>query len=267
MMYNDCHLHCTGPTDGADVLRRMDACGMDKALVCAPQVKTAHDWPASLDAITALCAADRSRLIGFAWIEPTLPDAVTHVRMAADRALRGIKMIPNHWYPYEERLFPAYRAIERARLPVLFHSGILFLNMDSSRFCRPVYYEVMLHFPRIKFALAHISWPWTDECIAVFGRMRAAVGLEEVPQCQMYVDITPGTPGAWRADVLGKALGYIGPERLIYGSDSRAGADLAGSRRGLEADREFLCGRLGCSEADFRRIANQNLDDFLTPFA
>ena len=265
-MYNDCHVHCTTPVDGGDLLRRMDECEMDKALVCAMQVRTAADFAPSIDAITRTCAADLERLIGFAWVEPTLPEAVDHVRIAVDRGLRGVKMIPDHWYPYEERLFPVYEEIQRARKPILFHSGILFLNMDSSRFCRPVNFEAMLHFPKVKFALAHIGWPWTDECIAVFGRMRAGVHLGEVDECQMYIDITRGTPDDYRVDALRKALNYAGPERLMYGSDSRAHADLAASLKGIDADRRIICGELGYSPEDFRKVAADNLDDFLTPF-
>jgi predicted TIM-barrel fold metal-dependent hydrolase len=185
--------------------------------------------------------------------------------MATDKGLKGIKMIPDHWYPYEERFFPVYEKVQELRRPMLFHSGILFGNMDSSRFCRPVFYEVMLHFPRIKFALAHISWPWTDECIAVAGRMRAAAVRDEQRQMQMYIDTTRGTPAFYRAEALDKALKYLGPERLIYGSDDHAPGELSYSRRSFDADREITCRQLARSEEDFRKITSDNLDAFLTP--
>ena len=150
-------------------------------------------------------------------------------------------------------------------MPTLFHSGILFGNMDSSRFCRPAFYEVMLRFPKVKFALAHIGWPWTDECIAVGGRMRAAVHYDG-SKSQMYVDITRGTPGSYRVDALSKALEYLGPERLIYGSDDTAPGDLSYSRRSIDTDREIICGNLGRPEEDFVKVARGNLADYLTPF-
>jgi len=266
-MYSDCHIHCSPDANGPDVLRAMDAREMDRALLIAPHMTDSNkEARRSIDIIAAICSADPERLVGFAWIEPTLSGAVEQVEYAVnDKGLKGIKMIPDHWYPYEERFFPVYEKIQELRKPMLFHSGILFGNMDSSRFCRPVFYEVMLHFPKIKFALAHISWPWTDECIAVAGRMRAAVRRGDVGQMQMYIDITRGTPEFYRADALDKALKYIGPDWIIYGSDDRAPGDLSHSHRGIQVDREFICRQLGHSSEDFEKIASDNFDRFLAP--
>ncbi|MCK4282776.1 MAG: amidohydrolase family protein [Candidatus Brocadiae bacterium] len=267
-MYSDCHIHCRPDADGDEVLKAMDAREMGKAVLIAPQMTGSNEEAMeSIDIIARICAPDPERLIGFAWIEPTLSGAVEHVECAInEKGLKGIKMIPDHWYPYEERFFPVYEKIEELRKPILFHSGILFGNLDSSRFCRPVFYEVMIHFPRIKFALAHISWPWTDECIAVAGRMRAAAQRGAVPQMQMYIDTTRGTPDFYRADALDKALKYIGAERLVYGSDDRVPGALTASGRGIEADREIVCTQICYSRDDFQKIASKNLDDFLTPF-
>ncbi len=265
-MFSDCHIHCGRQADGSEVLKAMDAQEMDRALLIAPPMKDSNEeLVESIEIISRICAPDPDRLIGFAWIEPPLSGSVDHVQMAADKGLRGIKMIPDHWYPYEERFFPVYERIQEVHKPILFHSGILFGNMDSSRFCRPVNYEVMIHFPKVKFALAHISWPWTDECIAVAGRMRAAVSRGDIGQMQMYIDTTRGTPDSYRTDALDKALKYLGPERLIYGSDDHAPGDLGYARRGIDADRQIICEQLGYSEEDFRKIAGTNLEGFLTP--
>ena len=267
-MYSDCHIHCRNEAKGADILRAMDAREMEKAVLIAPHM-TGSDKEVveSIKLIDAICAPDPERLIGFAFVDPSLPGAVGHVRMAVDKGLKGFKLMPDHWYPYEERMFPTYAAIEKARKPMLWHSGILWANMDSSRFCQPVNYEVLMHFPKVKFALAHISWPWTDECLAVAGRIRAAARRSDGGrEMQMYVDITRGTPGPWRQDALDKALKYVGPEYLIYGSDNTAPGDLAGSRRSVDEDRQIVCGVLGRTQAEFEKVARTNLDGFLTPF-
>jgi predicted TIM-barrel fold metal-dependent hydrolase len=265
-MFSDCHVHCRADADGGRVLEAMDAVQMERIVLLAPAMKESNEaLSESVDIITGICSADPSRLLGFAWIEPPMSGAVDHVRKAADNGLRGFKMIPDHWYPYEERFFPVYEAIQETRLPIIFHSGILYGNADSSRFCRPVFYEVMLHFPKVKFALAHISWPWTDECIAVAGRMRAAVDYEG-DRSQMYIDTTRGTPDYYRVDALEKALRFCGPSRLIYGSDDRAPGDLTRARLGVDKDRAIICDQLGYSQDDFHRIAVENLGDFLRPF-
>jgi predicted TIM-barrel fold metal-dependent hydrolase len=265
-MYSDCHIHCRAGADGNEILRAMDAREMEKAVLIAPHMtKSDSEVVESIGLIEATCAPDPERLLGFAFVDPSLPGAVDHVRMAVDRGLKGFKLMPDHWYPYEERLFPTYAAIEEVRKPMLWHSGILWGNMDSSRFCQPVFYEVLIHFPKVKFALAHISWPWTDECLAVAGRIRAAARRDEGRQMQMFVDITRGTPDFYRVDALDKALKYLGAGQLVFGSDNTAPGDFAGSRRAVEADREIICSVLGRPEADFDRIARQNIEDWLSP--
>ncbi len=266
-MYNDCHIHCRPDAQGADVLEAMDAQGIGRALLIAPHMAESNEQAMrSIDIIAEICSPDPERLVGFAWIEPTLSGAAEQVEYAInEKALKGIKMIPDHWYPYEERLFPVYEKIQELRKPILFHSGILFGNMDSSRFCRPAFYEVMLHFPKIKFALAHVSWPWTDECLAVGGRMRAAVRDGDVGQMQMYVDIARGTPDPYRPDVLDKAVKYLGAEWLIYGSDDIVPGNLSHSRSGLEADRAFVCRHLRYPNEVFNKIASENFDKLLAP--
>ena len=265
-MYCDCHIHCSAGADGSEILKAMDAREMEKAVLVAPHMTESDaEVVKSIDSITATCAPDPDRLLGFAFVDPSLPGVVDHVRMAVDRGLKGFKLMPDHWYPYEERFFPTYAAIEAARKPMLWHSGILWANGDSSRFCRPVFYEALLHFPRVKFALAHISWPWTDECLAVAGRFRAAVRRGQGDSMQMFVDITRGTPEFYRVEALDRALQYLGAGCLIYGSDNRAPGDFEGSRRCVDADREIICGALGRPEADFERIARGNIEDWLAP--
>lgn len=268
-VFNDCHIHCNADTSGKDILKAMDKVGMEKAVLLSPHWHESNEREIeSIDTIARVIAPDPERLIGFAWIEPTLSEAVDHVAYAVnDKKLKGIKMIPDHWYPYEERLFPVYRKIEEFRKPILFHSGILYGNGDSSRFCRPCFYEVMLHFPRVRFALAHISWPWTDECIATFGRMTAAAGWEHRDRVQMYIDITRGTPRYYRTEALTKALLFAGPSRLIYGSDASVPVkdDFKYAREGIDVDRDIIVNDLGYTAEDFDLIARRNLDDFLQP--
>jgi predicted TIM-barrel fold metal-dependent hydrolase len=264
-MFSDCHIHCRPDADGSEVLKAMDKREMDRAVLIAPSMTDSNETLVeSIGIIKRICEPDPERLVGFAWIEPTLSDAVDHVKMAADAGLPGVKMIPNHWYPYEERFYPVYEAIQEARKPLLFHSGILFGRGDCSRFCRPVFYEVMVHFPKVKFALAHISWPWTDECIAVAGRMRAAVGYK-TEDMRMFIDITRGTPDYYRVDALDKALRYIGPTRIMFGSDDRAPGGLGRARQHIDGDYEIICKQLAQPESAFRQIASETFEDFLTP--
>lgn len=258
-MIVDCHVHMTGREEPSRVLEALDKAGVDKVFLFAPYGGLSLEKTRGFtDFAARLVVEDPERLYGFTWVEPRLgPKAVAELeRSILEKNLRGVKMIPHHWYPYDKRLWPLYRKVQELGVPIIFHSGILWGFEDSSRFCRPAYYEALLHFPRIRFALAHISWPWTDECIAVAGRFRAAV-RETGGEPQMKVDITPGTPPEWRLDALRKALSYLGDEWLIYGSDCMAG-DAECQRRHLESDRRLLREELRASEASERRILGEN---------
>jgi predicted TIM-barrel fold metal-dependent hydrolase len=239
----------------------MDRAGIDRICLFAPYGGESDEAQrASTDFMAKVAKADPERIIGFAWIEPRLSGAPDETQRAiADCGLKGVKMIPHHWYPYDEAIFPVYEKVQELGVPIIFHAGILFGFMDSSRFCRPVHFEALLHFPGIKFALAHIGWPWTDECIATAGRFRAALRRRETTQHQMYIDITRGTPPAWRADALRKALEYLGDDLLIYGSDCSRPTEPQALLEKLNADLKLFSEELHLSAATQEKILSRNL--------
>jgi hypothetical protein len=115
-------------------------------------------------------------------------------------------------------------------LPLLFHSGI-FIDGRSGRFCRPAFFEVLRDHPGARVALAHLSWPWTDEAIAV-GVIDRINGV--APEAAAFrFDISFGPPPSYRLEVLRRAIDVLGPELLQFGSDCFlpcSGAQLAERR-------------------------------------
>jgi predicted TIM-barrel fold metal-dependent hydrolase len=259
----DAHAHTKGGESAEHILAAMDTVGIDRmVLMGAPpdsgfplerELKSGSDLhKQSIDAIAALVAFAPDRLIGFAWIEPTLPDALEGVDYAlGEKGLSGIKMIPKHWYPADERAQACYQRIEPYGKPMLFHSGILWGVSDTSQYCRPAYYEIMLHYPRIRFALAHMSWPWTDECFAVLGKFRA-----NLPEWNSYADTTSGPPPVWKVDAYRKALAWLGDDHLIYGSDWFCG-DVEELRNSQARERRIL-GEAGASPETVQRVLHDN---------
>jgi len=260
----DVHIHTRGTEDGNKILKAMDKVGLERVVLfavpphrseAAKGLKEPHKK--IIDDIAKLVSVDPDRLIGFAWIEPTLEDAQAGVDYAfGEKNLRGVKMIPNHWYPADERAQACYQKIDGYGKPMLFHTGILWGTSDTSQYCRPAYYEIMLHYPNIKFAMAHMSWPWTDECFAVCGKFRAAGGYKR-DSWRAFVDITSGAPRIWKVDALRKALAYLGDRNLIYGSDCFAAEDPDELNGNLQMDREILR-ECGCSDEAMERIFTTN---------
>ncbi len=221
----DCHCHARGDETGEQVLRSMDAAKVDRVNLFSAYPRpvggefTREAVRASIDHIAALQAADPDRIYGMVWAEPRAPGMVEELEYGiGERGLRGVKMIPDHWAPTDELLFPIYDKMQELRRPIQFHSGILYGFGDSSRFCRPVLFEALVHFPRLRFSLAHISWPWVDECLAVYGHFMSEAGWQ-ADRCQMWIDTCRGTPDAWREEALRKAAPFCGMGHLMFGVD------------------------------------------------
>lgn len=274
-MNMDCHWHTSGRESPAEIARAIDAAGIDRAVLFAPYYESGEELPgmpiAEANAWVARVASQLpDRVIGFGWIEPTSPGAVAEVeRCVNDLHLRGFKMMPNHWYPFDEAIFPVYAKIEEVGVPVIFHSGVLYGYMDGSRFCRPVFYEALLHFPRLRFALSHVGWPWVDECLAVFGHFRnqwyAYRNLRpEVVEIQMYVDLTQGIPDFRRAQALCDTVACVDVDHLIWGSDATPGDPQRASQL-LQGDRRILQERAGLPPDSLAAIFGGNLQRFLGP--
>jgi len=253
----DCHCHCRGNETGEEVLRAMDAAGVDRINLFArypgkgdgkDEGLARDDVRVSIDHVASVQAADPDRIFGLAWANPRAPGMVEEVaRAIVDKGLRGIKMIPDHWSPTDELLHPIYAKMRELGKPIQFHSGILYGFGDSSRFCQPVLYEALVNFPGLRFSLANLGWPWVDECIAVFGRFRAATRYK-LDNCQMWIDTCRGTPDAWREEALRKEIPFCSMERIMFGVDSSPGNLAEQAPVHIRKDTDLLRNLLGVSE-------------------
>ncbi|HZQ09691.1 MAG TPA: amidohydrolase family protein [Anaerolineae bacterium] len=222
-MIIDAHLHCSGRETRADILTALDTASVDIAVLLAPFLTP----PYTLDDRDLLRAGNRhlgqlvrgasDRLIGFAVVNPRFPDAADDLERAVQEfGLRGLKLVPSGWYPYDDCAHRVYERAAELNLPILFHSGI-FIDGRSGRFCRPVFYEAVRDHPTLRVTLAHLGWPWCDEANAV-GVIDLINGIAP-DDSQFRFDISFGPPPIYRREVLHKALAVLGPELLHFGSD------------------------------------------------
>lgn len=219
----DAHLHCTGRERADDVLRTLDAAGVDMAVLIAPFLGEGYalDDPASLQRgnahLARLVRGHGDRLLGLAVVNPRHAGAADALRHAVQTlGLVGAKMVPSGWYPEDDCAQPVFAVAAELRLPLLFHSGI-FIDGRSGRFCRPAGLEVLRDHAGARVALAHLGWPWTDEAIAV-GLIDRIHG-RPADDCAFRFDISFGPPPPYRLEVLRRALEVLGPELLQFGSD------------------------------------------------
>lgn len=261
----DCHVHQRGELDAAAALAEMDALGVERILLISMTERVSlQKTRENLLAAKRVFDAAPDRIGGLAWVNPLIPGIAGLAEEAiTEMGFTGIKIIPDHWYPYEERLEPFWERMHALKARILFHTGILYGYDDGSRFCRPLWLEKLLHYPNIRFAMAHISWPWCEEALAVMGRMRAAAGYDKA-RWQSYIDTTRGTPKHIRKDALANAIEFCGPERILFGTDGTLPGALARQKWHIEDDLAIF-DELGLSEAEKQRIMAGTADELFPP--
>jgi len=231
-MILDGHIHIgDGPVAPEALAARLEEAGVAGGVLISlppaafPAVAPPRRFAERLDNLFAWVEG-RENLYPFFWIDPTEDDAFEQVRAAVERGVSGFKVICNHFHACEERPMDVFRAVAAAGRPILFHSGILWDAQDSSRYNRPAEFECLLEVPGLRFALAHISWPWCDEAIAVYGKFLNARRRRPDLSVEMFLDTTPGTPILYRREALTRlyTVGYDVARNVFFGSDCRAGA-------------------------------------------
>jgi predicted TIM-barrel fold metal-dependent hydrolase len=272
----DGHIHVMKPNaDPAGLLAGMSAAGIRGGTVISfppPSFRRSDGLPdaeARLDNLLAWTEG-HPELFPFFWIDPTEDGALEQAAAAVARGVRGFKVICDRYYPRDPRAMELYRAAAAAGRPVMFHSGILWDGKDSSRYNRPAEFECLLDVEGLSFSLAHVSWPWTDECIAVFGKFHNALttwnrGSGSRGPVEMFIDLTPGTPPIYRSEVLTRLLtvGYPVGSRIFFGTDNTAAAyDVKWAREWILRDTAALR-LLGQSSAEAAAVFGGNLERFV----
>ena len=228
MQVYDGHLHMSTvkPFSPADFLARTAEAQVDGALIISMPPPGLPDSrgvsvPAGkrMEIVRDFCEACGKTYFPCFWIDPLEPDAVSQVKMAKEMGMRALKVICSYHAPSAG--LPVYREAVKYDLPILFHSDILWDGLESGKYNRPCEFECMLEAPGVRFALAHVAWPWTDECIALYGKLLHA-GRSFGKPVELFIDDCPGTPDIYRKQVFRNFafLGYDLTDRLIFGSDT-----------------------------------------------
>jgi len=262
----DCHVHVSGHTDPDKLLSQLDDSGVDRVILLSQvERRSLEKTRENLLATKRLLEAGGDRISALAWVNPTI-DGMGDLAAEAltEMGYSGIKIIPDHWFAYEQQLEPFWERMNQLEASILFHTGILWLFEDGSRFCRPVYLEKLLHYPKIRFAMAHISWPWCEECLAVMGRMRAAAKRDGNRPWQSYIDLTPGTPAHIRRQAVANAIAYCGPQRIMFGSDASAPDGMAWQKQLVQEYRAIL-DELDLDQQQTQRILAGTADEVFPP--
>ena len=175
-------------------------------------------WQARIDWILEY-TSQIPGFLPFHFLDPTEADACRQIEDAAEKGIRGFKIICDH-FPVCDYL-KVIETIAATELPVMFHSGVLGNATCSSFFNRPIDFECLFKIPGLKFSLAHLGWPWCDEFIGIYGKFELARRTSPGKRAEMYIDLAPGTPGIYRAEAIRKlyCTGYPVRHKVFWGSD------------------------------------------------
>ena len=236
----DCHTHLTGQESAEQILQCMDACGVEKAFVFAPMLNVqAHQITSdSLDDIRThndycadICSKAPERLLGFCTLNP-MPDladgdlerAVDLNIEEAERCyeelgLRGAgELVATGWYADDPTVVRLWRKLAELGMYTVFHTGV-FYDGRQSNYCRPAFFEGVRGAPGFNGHLAHVGYPWYDECIAM---MKVTTGVfgNDPKDWDLKVDVSFGPAADYQLEVWQRSIDTLPPAMILYGTDT-----------------------------------------------
>jgi predicted TIM-barrel fold metal-dependent hydrolase len=157
-------------------------------------------------------------LIPFGSVDPHRGKlAVREIHELIEDGVQGFKFHPNTqaFSPNDREHYRLYEPIAEAGLIALFHSGTTGIGagMPGGGGVRLKYSNPMLvddvaaDFPRMKIILAHPSFPWQDEALAV-----------AVHKPNVYIDLSGWSP-KYFPEILIRYTNTLLREKMLFGSD------------------------------------------------
>jgi len=264
----DMHIHChEAPVDPEKLLARMDECGIYGGVLFSHYPKECkpdgYDAETRISQVLELCKDHPDRLFPVLWIHPHEPGALEVAEEAARRGIMGFKMLCDNYYVSDPDSMALIRKIAELDKPIIFHSGILWFGEETSKYNRPLNWEGLVSIKGLRFSLGHCSWPWIDECIALYGKFLNA--YSNGMGAEMFFDTTPGTPTIYRKELLTKlyTVGYDVEDNVFFGTDCGAeNYNSAWAQKWLDMDGAILR-ELGADDRLLQKMYHDNLLRFL----
>jgi predicted TIM-barrel fold metal-dependent hydrolase len=204
----------------------LDHHGVDRAALIA-------SLPGDADSVAKAVALHPSRFVGFFMLDPTRDDAIQYAKRALDEGLRTICLFPAmHGYPlHDQRVADVFELAASRRggtvdqVAVFVHCGVLSVGIRQKlglpspfdiRFGNPLdLHGVALKHPAVPIIIPHFG----------AGMLREALMLADCCP-NVHLDTSSSnswikyTPGLTLEIVFRTVLDVVGPDRLLFGTDS-----------------------------------------------
>jgi uncharacterized protein len=170
------------------------------------------------DEVLAAAEANPDVLIPFGSVDPHKGKlGVREARELIERGVRGFKFHPNiqAFWPNDHDWYPLYEVIAEAGLIALFHSGTTGIGAGMPggggvklKYSNPMLVDdVAADFPELDIILAHPSFPWQEEALAV-----------AVHKPNVYIDLSGWSP-KYFPEILVQYINTRLKDKMLFGSD------------------------------------------------
>ena len=250
-MINDCHVHFFSPSFfaglGADRQRisslgwefpdtteglgtrwvgELDKHGVQRAALIA-------SLPGDADAVALAVAHNPDRFVGFFMLDPTRNDAIDYAKRALDEGLRTICLFPamHGYHLHDQRVGDVFdfaasrRGLTIGQVAVFVHCGVLSVGIRK-KLGLPSPFDIRYGNPLDLHGVA-LKHPTVPVIIPHFGAGMLREALMLADGCpNVHLDTSSSnswikfTPGLTLEQVFKTALDVVGPDRLIFGTDS-----------------------------------------------
>lgn len=173
----------------------------------------------SNEEVATICAENDDILIPFASIDPWKGKMAAREarRLIRDFGVRGFKFHPTMqgFWPNDRMAYPFYEVLEEEGVVALFHTGQTGVGSGMHggmgmrlKYSHPMTIDdVAVDFPDLKIIMAHPSFPWQEEALAV---------AQHKPN--VYIDLSGWSP-KYFPEILIKYANSMLKKKMLFGSD------------------------------------------------
>jgi hypothetical protein len=174
---------------------------------------------ATNEEVGELAAEHTDAIIPFASVHPARGRAGARMarRLIERYGFRGFKFHPSvqEFYPNDRTAYPIYEVLAEHRLPALFHTGQNGVGAGTPggggirlKYSNPMFLDdVAADFPDMPIILAHPSFPWQDEALAI-----------AVHKAQVYIDLSGWSPKYFPPQLVHYANTLL-RRKVLFGTD------------------------------------------------
>jgi uncharacterized protein len=175
--------------------------------------------PVANEEVAEACRRHSDVLIPFASVDPWRGRAGARAsrRLAAEHGVRGFKFHPSlqGFDPTDRMAYPLYEAIEELGLPAVFHTGQTGIGAGVPggadirlKYSNPMLLDdVAVDFPELTIILAHPSFPWQEEALAM-----------ATHKPSVYIDLSGWSP-KYFPPLLVRYANSLLKHKMLFGSD------------------------------------------------